>query len=217
MPAVERRRDRADRRASQLLVELGREIREARESSGLSQAAVGGAVGIIQARVSRLERGQLAAVNIRTLCRVLDAVGLEPSFRVFPAGQPLRDAGHIRLLGHLRAITSVSWTWRAEAPLPASGDLRAWDVLLSRGGLTVGVEAETRPRDVQALLRRLALKKRDGGVDRLLLVLAATRWNRMLVRANADLLRTVLPGHPSSTLRALREGRDPGDDGWVLI
>ena len=39
-------------------------------------------------------------------------------------------------------------------------------------------EGETRPTDIQELARRLALKKRDGGVDRLILVLKDTEWCR---------------------------------------
>jgi hypothetical protein len=39
-------------------------------------------------------------------------------------------------------------------------------------GLRIGVEAETRARDRQELQRRVALKRRDGGVDRVILLLA---------------------------------------------
>src|SRR4051812_37044621 len=64
MPAVERRRDRADRRAARLLSELGEEIRVARQAGGLSQAWAGRAAGISQARVSRIEHGAVPTVNL---------------------------------------------------------------------------------------------------------------------------------------------------------
>jgi len=74
-----------------------------------------------------------------------------------------------------------------------------------------------RPRDVQELLRRLGLKKRDGGVDRLLLVLRNSRWNRELLRTSGADLRLTFPVPPSAALRALAEGRDPGGDAVILI
>jgi transcriptional regulator with XRE-family HTH domain len=217
VPAVERRRDRADRVAARLLAELGREIRIARHSSGLSQVSVGAAAGVAQARISRLERARAPAVPLQTLCRVLDAVGLEPSFRAFPAGQPIRDAGHLRVIARLRTLVSPRFTWTHEVPLPNPGDLRAWDILLRIGATRIGIEVETRPRDVQALQRRLALKKRDGGVDRLVLVLADTRWNRLLLLSHSAELEATFPADRTNAIAALREGRDPEADALVLI
>jgi hypothetical protein len=52
----------------------------------------------------------------------------------------------------------------------------------------------------QELGRRLALKKRDGGVARLILVLADTAWRRRVVRLNE-----------------LSGGPDPGGDAIILI
>ena len=47
-----------------------------------------------------------------------------------------------------------------EAPIPQARDPRAWDVLLTFGKARVGVAAETRLRDWQALLRREQMKAR---------------------------------------------------------
>lgn len=82
-------------------------------------------------------------------------------------------------------------------------------------GLVVGVEGETRPTDMQELQRRLALKKRDGGVDRLILVMPNSEWCRRLVRVND--LRSAFPVPGRVALEALAEGRDPGGDSIVLI
>jgi hypothetical protein len=86
---------------------------------------------------------------------------------------------------------------------------------MRRGGLLIGVEAETRPTDLQELQRRLALKKRDGQVDRLILVLADTDWCRRLLRLND--IEATLPVAGKVALRALAEGRDPGGDSVVLV
>jgi len=86
---------------------------------------------------------------------------------------------------------------------------------MNRPGPSIGVEGETRPTDMQELQRRLLLKKRDGRVDRLILVLADTEWCRRLNRLN-DLSETFLmPGKVA--LKAIADGRDPGGDAIVLI
>ena len=67
--------------------------------------------------------------------------------------------------------------------MPIDGDLRAWDAALFGSSLRIGVDAETRLRDVQAVDRRVMLKLRDSGFDRAVLLVAATRSNRLAVAA----------------------------------
>jgi hypothetical protein len=135
--------------------------------------------------------------------------------RLYPGGEPIRDKAHVALLARFRKAVGEGWTWAAEVPLPIPGDKRAWDRVLRGDGVVVGVEGETRPTDMQELQRRLALKKRDGGVDRLILVLADTEWCRRLVRLND--LEAAFPVPGRVALKALAEGRDPGGDSIVLI
>lgn len=214
MPAAERRFDQAARRARQLWVEIGRELRNARVTVGLSQRAVAAAVGISQAQLSRIERGMYRTVSIGTLVKAGAAVGLDLSIRFFPGGPPIRDKAHAALLERFRKSVGERWEWVAEVPLPLAGDKRAWDRML-RGPVRIGVEGETRPTDLQELQRRLALKKRDGQIDRLILVLADTDWCRRLVRLND--IETMFPVPGKVAVRALAEGRDPGGDAIVLI
>ena len=82
---------------------------------------------------------------------------------------------HIALLRRLQSALGPRVGWRTEVPLPGGGDRRAWDALIGVGATRIGVETETRARDAQSLQRRLALKKRDGGVDHVILLLADTR------------------------------------------
>lgn len=84
-------------------------------------------------------------------------------------------------------------------------------------GGRVGVEAETRPRDLQELLRRARLKQRDGRLERLLLLLADTRANRALVGGAGDTLGSDFPVEGRVALRALAEGRLPAGDAIVLL
>jgi hypothetical protein len=104
-------------------------------------------------------------------------------------------------------------------PLPILGDLRAWDAVWTHRatGLRIHVEAETRLGDVQALLRRLALKRRDGGVARLVLVVADTRTDRAVVRAAAAELAGAFPAEIRQAMVGLRAGTDPGADVMLLL
>jgi transcriptional regulator with XRE-family HTH domain len=183
-------------RARRTVAELTTELRRTRVDRGLSQAEVGRAVGLSGRQVCRIERGLSPDVSIVGLCRLVAVVGLELSARAYPAGEPIRDRAHVAVLGQFRGRLHRSLHWRVEVPLPVVGDLRAWDGHVSGEGWRVGVEAETRPTDLQALQRRLALKLRDGGVDALILVLADTRHNRALLQAHGDELvqRFPVPG-----------------------
>jgi hypothetical protein len=97
------------------------------------------------------------------------------------------------------------------------GDQRAWDAMTELWRLRVGVEAELRPTDLQALLRRISLKKRDGLVDRVVLALADTRHNRALMRLAGDSLRDAFPIQGRAARQALRSASDPGADLLVLV
>ena len=96
------------------------------------------------------------------------------------------------------------------------GDIRAWDASIGGPGWTVFIDAETRIRDVQALQRRTALKRRDTGTERVILLIADTRANRTVLRSlGGPLVAESLPGR--GILAALRAGRDPGGSGVILL
>jgi transcriptional regulator with XRE-family HTH domain len=204
-------------RARRIAVELTSELRRARIDRGLSQADVGRAVGLSGQQVSRIERGLAPDVSITGLCRLLAVVGLEVSARAYPTGEPIRDRAHVALLGRFRQQLHRLLRWRTEVPLPIPGDLRAWDGHVSGAGWRIGVEAETRPTDFQALERRLALKLRNGGVDAVILVLANTRHNRALVLAYRDELAERFPVPGRRAMELLRAGIHPGGDAVDLL
>lgn len=216
MPYRERHRDRGSRRARASLVEIGRELREARHAAGLRQVDVARTAAISAAWVSRVERGTAAEVGLRRLTIMLAAVGLDLSVRAYPGGQPLRDEGHRRLLRRIRALLPEAASWRTEVPLPGAHDARAWDAMTGLWGLQVGIEAELRPSDLQALERRLALKIRDGRVDRVLLAMADTRHNRRILRIAGEDLRGLFPVQGRAARNALHEARDPGGNLLLL-
>jgi hypothetical protein len=153
--------------------------------------------------------------SLEELICIADVVGLDLVLRTYPRGDPLRDAGHTRLLERLRGRLHHSVVFRTEVPLPIAGDLRAWDALVGGQGWQVPVEAETVIDDGQALQRKLALKLRDGGFDHVILLVADTSRNREALAAMPMTARFSMSSR--AVLAALREGRDPGASGVVIL
>jgi hypothetical protein len=79
------------------------------------------------------------------------------------------------------------------------------------------VECETRLFDVQALERRIALKRRDDGSPDVLLLVPRTRTNREAMTVAGDRLRSAFPLETRAVLSALRAGVRPGGSGIVLL
>jgi hypothetical protein len=79
------------------------------------------------------------------------------------------------------------------------------------------VDAETHLRDVQALARRAALKRRDDGDPTVVLLVRDTRHNRRALRLAAADLAAAFPLAGSSALAELREGRLPRASAIVLL
>ena len=217
MATIDRRRNRGARQATAALRRIGDECRAARLAAGLSQVAVGRSFGVSHTHISRIERGLARSASLADLSLVAAAVGLDLNVRVYPARQPLRDAAHLHLLDLLRRRVAAPLRWRTEVPIPIRGDPRAWDAAIELGGTMVGVEAETRLTDVQALTRRLALKQRDAGVRVVILIVAATRSNRTLLRMVDPGFTDAFPLRPRSILGELAAGRLPSSSGMLLL
>jgi transcriptional regulator with XRE-family HTH domain len=216
MATRERPADRGRRRAKNALERLGREHRQARIGAGLSLRAVGDAAGTSHQRVLRFEHGTLHRPSIDDVGAWCEVVGLELAIRAYPAGDPLRDAGQLRLLERLRRRVHPSLGWQTEVALAIEGDRRAWDAVVSGPGWQAAVEAETVLRDVQALERRLNVKRRDGRAGEVLLVIADTAANRVAFAAASG----SFPGfdrRARRVLAALQAGHDPGGDAIVLL
>ncbi len=218
MSSKERAADIGLIRATSIISELGREVRRARLEHGLSQALVAKAARTSRSQVGRIEAAKAPRVSVVELSRLLAVVGLELSARAYPAGPPIRDAAHCALIERFRARVAPTVAWQFEVPLPIAGDRRAWDAVLLIGKVQIAVEAETRPRDLQALQRHVALKRRDDpGIAAVVLLLANTRHNRELVRNNCHGIRTDLPLEGAAVLAALGDGRRPAGSGFVLV
>ena len=214
MSPRERPSDRAARVADETLHALGRELRRARVGSGLSLRAVSAAADASHVEIGRIERGRSPNVPYRRLVRVAAVVGLDLPLRPYPSGDAIRDAAQNRLLDRLARRLHPSLRLRREVPLPIPGDRRAWDGVIEGRGWSVPVEAETRIDDVQALERKLALKRRDGGFAAIVLLVADTRGNRAALSAATEAFKD-LRGDPVAALAALARGTHP--DGGAVI
>jgi transcriptional regulator with XRE-family HTH domain len=217
MATSQRRADRGLEQAQHVARLAGAEIRLVRRGAGLSIRATAASVGMSETMFGRIERGRLPNVTVRQLTIACAAVGLKFAGRPYLDGDPVRDSGHARLLERLHAEAPDRAPWRTEVPLSSRGDARAWDAQLSLGGAVIAIEAEMRLADVQALDRRIVLKRRDSGVDLVILLVADTVGNRRAVAAHRESLRASFPLDTRAVLAAIRGGRPPTSSGIVVL
>ena len=219
MPSGGRALDRAKQRANRARHTIGDEIRTARLAAGTSQSAVGLASHLSQPVISRIERGGFSSVSLDKLFVVADAVGLDLSIKAYPGRNPTRDAAHARKLSAFLACVAPPLRYATEVALPAregATEQRAWDAMLfARDGET-GVELEMRLYDVQAQARRILLKWRDSGADRLLLLVNDSHSNRRVLRSFPEYFAALPRLRTASVLRSLANGERP-PTGLVLV
>jgi transcriptional regulator with XRE-family HTH domain len=215
MPTSERGTDRAARRASRFIIQLGEELRRARGEAGLSQAALGARLGVSQSLIARIEAGGHRTLSIATAARLLACVGRDLSMRVYRGAGPIHDISQVRLLEDLKSRVPSGMRFRTEVPLGLSGDQRAWDAVVDGPGLAVAWECYTRLEDVQATERSLSLKQRDSAMPCLVLVLKDSRHNRAAVRS-APGLRRSFPLGTRAIFAALKCGEQPRSNGLIF-
>lgn len=177
-------------------------------------------LGCSQSQLWRIEADQVP-VTVGRLAEMASVLGLELSIGLHELGDPIRDKGHQALAKRFAALLSPRWIVTTETPLPMPGDLRAWDKLLRLAGQVpqhlVGVDLETRIRDIQALVRRTRMRERDGGVDAIVIVLSDSATNRRLV---GELREALGPGYltsPRGLLNSLRAGSALIGSGVILV
>lgn len=216
MPVRDPRVAVARRRGQQINRMVGSELRTARRMAGVSQDALGLAVGLSGSEVGRVERSDAEWLTVVHATELLGAVGLSLWAKAYPEGSPLRDAGHLRLLADFEARLAPTVRCQREWPLPADGDRRAVDLLLTGLPRSVGVEAETVLEDLQALERDVNLKQRDAGLAVMILLVRGSPRNRRILRG-ADALRLAFPVPTRRVLALLATCRDPGGNGLVIL
>jgi transcriptional regulator with XRE-family HTH domain len=218
MTTADRRLVRAVQREREILEMARRELHATRRSLGLSRRELGTSVGVSDGEIARFEKAVDLDVQLGRLARIATGLGLAVSLRFYPEGEPIRDAGHLRLERRLHARMAPTVRWQTEVPLVGTRDLRAWDAVATGTGCTDAFEFETRIGDLQATERRLALKLRDDqAVEHLFLVLADTRHTRHVIRVARDRIRETFPLDTREALGAFGEGRCPRASGLVIL
>jgi len=220
MVSRERRASRAAALMQRDSRKAGEDLRESRIRSGLTLDEVGTAVGVSPATVLRTERAIGPGPRAEQLARHAEAVGLRARILLYPADDPIHDGPQVRLIRDFRSLIGTALMMDLERPVITSlgsGDRRAFDAVIRLPNRDCGVECYTRFHDCQAQLRAAHLKQRDAALQRLIIVVRATRANRIAIAAASDLLALNYPLGTKAVLAALRAGRDPGANGLVLI
>ena len=212
MSTVQRALARGTRRGERILQTLADEYLDSRSAAGLSQANVADACGISRSVYSRVETAKRPSLSIVEAAQIASVLGLELSVRLYPGGEPLRDAAQRARLAFIVSELMPPLTCRFEVPLPPSFDrleLRGWDALVSGSGRRTAIAVEMRIRDGQALERRIELKRRDDPTDAFVLVVADTRTNRRVLAINPGLFADLPRLRANAVIRALRAGQHP--------
>lgn len=183
------------------------EIREARRSLGMSQAAAAQIAGVDRSTWTRIEERVRDAPGWDVAGRMAAAVGLDLRVGLYPSEVRPHDGSQIGQLGALIHTAGPGWDWRNEVHV-APGDRRAWD--------TFGTHRETRTRmpaelesalyDVQAMCRRLNGKREAAGWPAILLVVKDTPRNRHIAHVAADVLIPEFPLAAREALVLIRRG-----------
>jgi transcriptional regulator with XRE-family HTH domain len=204
------------RRSRQLRQRLADEIARARVASGLSVREVSRIIGVSADRIIRAERGEPGTLTIDLAARIVPVVGLLLAASLHPNGDPVRDPGQLALLSRFQRRISPTAPFRTEVPMPIAGDLRAADATIDLPDAMILIEAETRLTDLQATERRIWLKARDFGADRVVLLVADTPNNRRVLELHPE-LRERFPVSQRQCLAALARGQDSGGNAIVVL
>jgi hypothetical protein len=83
--------------------------------------------------------------------------------------------------------------------------------------ITVAIEAETRIRDVQTLLRRIALKREAAGDVPVVLLVADSPGDRHALAAGRQQFAAEFPTWSRAALRSLCAGMVPASDSIIVL
>ena len=188
MPVREGAINTGAREGRQVTRMLGAELRGARRMAGISQDTLGAAAGMSGSEVGRVERGESPWLTTSTQRGSCSGVGLDLWVRAYPGGPPVRDAAHLQFLARFEARLPASVRCHREWPIPNSRDRRALDLFLTGLPLRSGSRGGDDLDDLQALQRTINLKRRDAGLERMILLVRDSGRNRDILRS-ADALQ----------------------------
>jgi transcriptional regulator with XRE-family HTH domain len=208
----------------EVMVRLGRGVREARKRRRLTQKQLGAKVGMSQASVSRAERGFGGGLTLDAWQRIALALGIQltVSLQRDPRHEPT-DAGHLGIQELVLRLGKQSGYPRlVELHSRSAESWRSIDVALAadaRKRLLV-VECWNTFGDVGASIRSSNRKRAEAeeyaagrwgsaGRAALVWVVRATASNRALVARYPELFAAAFPGSSRGWVEALASGKEP--------
>ena len=217
----------AARRNSESLAWLGGELRRSRRRRRISQAALGGMIGVAQSTISLMERGLGGSLSVDVWQRALTA--LDRHLRFEPSRDALddvADAGHLaiqnlvlrlgRTAGYAGSfeLPSGRFHGRSASDTGLRDDRRrilvlaeCWNVFGEIGGA-----ARTTNRKVAEAEDLAAFYWGDAPHRvRSVWVIRATRRNRELVAKYVEVFAARFPGSSAGWVAALTRGGEPPD------
>ena len=217
----------AQRRNREHLGRLGGELRASRKRRRLTQARLGGVIGVVQSTISIMERGRGASLSVDVWQRAFAAVDRRLLLDVSrDAAEGPADAGHLAIQELvLRLGRSAGYVGAFEVPTRPLDPSRSVDVGLrnDRRRRLVLVECWNTIGDLGAAVRSTNRKlveaegwaaTIDGGRGYAVSscwVVRATARNRALASRYPEVLASRFPASSSGWTRALTTAADPPD------
>jgi len=226
----------ARRESARIAATLGADLQRTRKRRRVTQAALGGRVGLGQGRISGLERGHGATTPLETWIALGIAIDrpLAVSFSREIEPQEPRDAGHLAAQELVLGLARKHGR-RGDFELPTrpADPARSIDVALrdDTARAMIVVEIWNRLDDVGAAARATTRKTADAEGPAVLaagdgppyrvaicLLLVDTAANRRLVARYPETLESRFPGSSLGWVRCLAEGLPaPNEPGLAWI
>lgn len=205
-----------DRQARRQAMRLGEELAALRLRGGLTQAAVGRALGVNRSMISRLEVGDVR-VGLPVRFRVAALLGADLRLSAYTRSGPLiRDAAQARILEEVLAGIDRRWKRTIEASVPGP-DRRSIDLRLDGPNGVILCEVESRVGSLEEIVRELHSKRAairaagtvtaaaGGPPIRAVLILPRSRHHLEIVRHHPETIRSAFPMPPAAVADALRD------------
>ena len=202
---------------------VGRQLRDLRIESGITQVDLAAAAAIDQGHLSRIERG-LIQPGLDVLLALGACLGADLGVRLFPgAGPRLQDRFQAPMVEALIRLLHPRWIRIPELGVPKARGFVDLALGLRTADAGIVCEAHSELRVLDLVLRRLkekALAVTDlglvGAEVSTMLLLRSTKQNRDTVRTFEATLAAAFPGTIADALAALR-GPDAVWPGPTLV
>ena len=213
-----------DRQARRQATRLGDELSALRLRAGLSQSAVGRALGVDRSMISRLELGD-PRVGLTARFRVSALLGAELRLSAYARSGPLiHDAVQAPIVEAILALSDRRWRRTVEAKVPGA-DRRSIDLRLDGPAGVILCEVESRVGSLEEIIRELHAKRdavraaqppAAGPPIHVVVVLPRSRHHRQIVRDHPRTIEAAFPMPSAAIEAALKDATIPWTGDGIL-